>query len=72
MNERDFVYWLQGFFEISGSEKLTEQQVQIIKDHIKVCIEKQNNPFKMSPSSNINPMYPFGQFQTTISPLITC
>lgn len=34
MNYRDFVYWLQGFFEISGSKTLTEAQVAMIKQHL--------------------------------------
>jgi hypothetical protein len=34
MNERDFFYWLQGFFELSGSKELTEAQVDMIKRHM--------------------------------------
>ena len=40
MTERDFVYWLQGYMELSGSGELTKEQVQIIKDHIKLVLEK--------------------------------
>jgi hypothetical protein len=34
MTERDFVYWLQGYFEICDTDKLTENQVVIIKNHL--------------------------------------
>jgi hypothetical protein len=40
MNERDFCYWLQGFFEVSASEKLTEEQVLIIKEHLQLVFYK--------------------------------
>lgn len=40
MNERDFIYWLQGFLEVSKAITLDEKQVQIIKDHIKQVVIK--------------------------------
>jgi hypothetical protein len=35
-----FVYWLNGFFELSEAKELSEKQVQIIKDHLKLVFEK--------------------------------
>lgn len=35
-----FAYWLKGFFEIGNSNKLTEIQVQIIKDHLDLAFNK--------------------------------
>jgi len=40
MNSLDFVYWLQGFFELSENKKLTKKQVLIIKDHIALVLSK--------------------------------
>lgn len=40
MNERDFVYWLQGYLEMSEAKTLSEEQVKIIKDHIKLVAVK--------------------------------
>lgn len=34
MNPIQFCYWCQGFFEISGSDTLTPEQVKIIKNHL--------------------------------------
>lgn len=34
MTSRDFVYWLQGFFEITKTNKLKEEQVGMIKNHL--------------------------------------
>lgn len=34
MSERDFVYWLQGFFEMTDVTVLTEKQVKMVKEHL--------------------------------------
>lgn len=36
---RDFVFWLQGFFEIAALETLTAEQVKVIKEHLAMCFE---------------------------------
>ena len=36
----NFVYWLNGYFEISNSDKLSKEQVQIVRDHLKLCFDK--------------------------------
>jgi len=41
MSPQDFAYWLQGFFELSGSESLSPRQVQVIKDHLSLVFDKQ-------------------------------
>jgi hypothetical protein len=41
MSALSFVYWLQGFFEISESETLTPEQVKVIKDHIALVLNKE-------------------------------
>ncbi len=41
MNEVNFVYWLQGFFELSKAETLTEEQIKIIKAHIELVTNSQ-------------------------------
>ena len=41
MNERDFVYWLQGFLELrEGDDGLSERQVRIIRDHVELVFNK--------------------------------
>lgn len=34
MKPSDFVYWLQGYFELSESTTMSEKQVQIVKNHL--------------------------------------
>jgi hypothetical protein len=40
MSPSDFAYWLTGYFEISDSNNLSPQQVQIIRDHLALVFEK--------------------------------
>lgn len=40
MNERDFVYWLQGYLELSNSKTVGPEEVKIIKDHITLVLKK--------------------------------
>lgn len=48
MNARDFCYWLQGFFEITGElspeNGLTEKQIEIIKTHLKMVFATEIDP----------------------------
>lgn len=44
MSFRDFCYWLQGYIELvnaHNSGELSDYQLQIIKDHLKLCFEKE-------------------------------
>ncbi len=41
MNQNEFCYWLQGFFELSGSSELNATQVRIIKDHLDLVFIKE-------------------------------
>lgn len=40
MNERDFVYWLQGYLELSNTQFLSSEQVKIIQDHLSLVLYK--------------------------------
>lgn len=40
MKENEFVFWLRGFFELSGATTLDKQQVKIIKEHIDLVLTK--------------------------------
>lgn len=45
MRSDQFVYWLQGFFELQGTnEALTPEQVQIIKNHLKLVFLYEIDP----------------------------
>lgn len=40
MTPRDFVYWIQGLFELSGVEVLDEEQVEVVKEHLALVLTK--------------------------------
>lgn len=50
MQSRDFVYWLQGFFEVSEAKELSQKQVDIIKNHLNLVfvhdIDAKDDPDK--------------------------
>jgi hypothetical protein len=60
MTERDFIYWLNGFFELSNPSTLDEKQVQIIKEHLALVLQK-TTPTSYSPNIKVNlPTFPTG------------
>ena len=40
MNAEQFVYWLQGYLELTHQASITEAQVKIIQDHLNLVFEK--------------------------------
>jgi hypothetical protein len=44
MGSRDFAFWLQGFIELNGVNKLTQKQVQIIKNHLDMVFKHEIDP----------------------------
>lgn len=44
MTERDFIYWLNGFLELSKVESLNKEQLDEIKKHISLVITKVDIP----------------------------
>lgn len=44
MTSRDFSFWLQGFFEITGTNKVDEEQIKIIKRHLNLVFKHDIDP----------------------------
>jgi len=44
MTSRDFCYWIQGYFEIADDNKLSEQQVKMIKRHLALVFKHEIDP----------------------------
>jgi hypothetical protein len=44
MTSRDFCYWLQGFFELSGNDTINAGQVKQIKDHLNMVFLHEIDP----------------------------
>ena len=41
MTTEQFVYWLQGFLEITDPDRISPRETRIIKDHLKLVFDKQ-------------------------------
>jgi hypothetical protein len=44
MTSRDFVYWLQGFFEVSKPLSLSNEQIEVIKNHLNLVFKHEIDP----------------------------
>lgn len=44
MKSRDFCFWLQGFFELSNNNNLTEDQIKMIKSHLSLVFKHEIDP----------------------------
>lgn len=44
MTSRDFAYWLQGFFEITNSKSITDEQTELIKRHLNLVFKHEIDP----------------------------
>ena len=48
MNSIDFCFWLQGCFEITDTDSLTDEQVKIIKSHLNLVFKHEIDPLRES------------------------
>lgn len=44
MTSRDFVYWLQGYFEITDPTEINEKQTDLIKKHLNLVFKHEIDP----------------------------
>lgn len=44
MTSRDFVYWFQGFLEISDAKTLDEKQLECIRKHLALVFRHEIDP----------------------------
>lgn len=44
MTSRDFCYWLQGYFEVSGATILTASQMEVVKAHLNMVFVHEIDP----------------------------
>jgi hypothetical protein len=62
-----FCYWLQGYFELSGSTVLSEQQVKAIKEHLNLVFNKVTTASGSTPLT----FYDYGSLNTQVQPPTT-
>ena len=44
MTSRDFVYWLQGYFEIADPKIIEEYQIELIQRHLNMVFNHEIDP----------------------------
>lgn len=44
MKSRDFVYWLQGFFELQNPEVINKERTEMIKNHLSLVFKHEIDP----------------------------
>lgn len=47
MNEREFCYWLQSAFELSGAKSFDEKQTELIRQHLQLVFEKKTDDIQI-------------------------
>lgn len=74
MNSENFVYWLQGYFELLGKdEPLTKVQAQIIKDHLALVFTKVTPDRAVEPAKEEKPdIWPSIDFNPFDRPDVFC
>lgn len=78
MTSRDFCFWLQGFFEVSGADMLDKRQTEQVKAHLALCFkheidpsmgdEKHQKELNKIHDNDLNPKHPKPHYK----PLIRC
>lgn len=53
MTSRDFCYWLQGYFEISHSPMLNDDQANVVKRHLALVFIHEINPSIPDPKGTL-------------------
>ena len=48
MNTIDFCYWLQGYFEISGTTEINAEQSEVIQNHLNLVFKHEIDPLRES------------------------
>lgn len=54
MEQRDFIYWLQGFAELN-KQAPTQEQWDSIREHLQLCFNKVTNPYILPTPNWISP-----------------
>ncbi len=39
MTDRDFCFWLQGFFEVANPKEMCEDQIKMVREHLNLVFE---------------------------------
>lgn len=57
MKSRDFCFWLQGFFEITGTNTITESQSKMIRNHLNLVFKHEIDPSMPDPTGELQAIH---------------
>lgn len=74
MTPENFVYWLHGFLELSHQVSLDDIQTRMIRDHLKLVLDKKTPTYTISvpPMSGKTSEFPHCYFADSSRIDITC
>lgn len=52
MTPRDFCYWLQGMFELTGAKNISRRQLTVIREHLDLVLKEQSEETKVTPEDD--------------------
>lgn len=55
MTPEQFCYWLNGHFDLAGDNKLSEEQVKVIRDHLDMVFDKKVEGINLFEFKNVRP-----------------
>jgi hypothetical protein len=67
MSPENFVYWLQGFLEVSCASEMSEQQLRIVRDHLELVLSKRTPAYAHPVPAQSAPV---PKWETTSGPAI--
>lgn len=71
MTSRDFCFWLQGYFEVSGNSALDREQADIVKRHLSLVFKHEIDP-AMGPPAKQTLLSELHQGQPMAGPVMRC
>jgi hypothetical protein len=57
MTSRDFCFWLQGYFEVSGEKTISGDQVETIKRHLALVFCHEIDPSMGANQNSLNDLH---------------
>ena len=78
MTAENFIFWLQGFMEIANPEIITKEQIQEIRNHISLVLQKVTPQVVYPNSLNLLNMakqkneFAYGFPMNDITPIASC
>lgn len=58
MNHEDFCNWLKGYLELANPAEIRAREIEVIREHLKLPLNKKNNVEVLKSLQEYNERYP--------------